>query len=160
MGCDIHGFWEVKDHTGNWMAIDTINPGRNYDWFGAIAAVRGGPDIGTAGRGVPDDASGAYRDMVDQWGVDLHSHTWLTPSEVQEACQEMNRRSIGSYNEEFDVHGYEIIPKLDTNVTQLIISWQNEMGDTAWDWYGTVKDLMFSGGTIEECVRFVACFDS
>jgi hypothetical protein len=72
----------------------------------------------------------------------------------------MNRRSIGSYNEEFDVYGYEPIPKLDTNVTQLIINWRNDTEETAWDWYGTVKDLMFPGGTIEDCVRFVVCFDS
>jgi len=161
MGCDIHGFWEVKDHTGNWMAIDTINPGRNYDWFGIIAGVRGGPDIGTAHRGVPDDASGAYRDMVDAWGVDLHSHTWLSPSEVQGACHELGRLSIERYNDDRHDDGlYEPIPMLNTNVTQLIVSWGQSDSDVAWDWYGTVKELMIPGGNIEDCVRMVVCFDS
>jgi hypothetical protein len=160
MGCDIHGFWEVKDHTGNWMAINTINSGRNYEWFGVIAGVRGGPDIGTAHRGVPEDASAAYRNMVDRWGDDLHSHTWLTPPEVQKACQEMNRRSVESYNEEFDAYGYEPIPEPDTKVTQLIVSRTNLGDDVTLNWHGSIKDLMRPNGIIENCVRFVVCFDN
>jgi hypothetical protein len=160
MGCDIHGFWEVKDHTGNWMAFDTINPGRNYDWFGVIAAVRGGPDIGTAGRGMPDCPSGAYKDMVDEWGVDLHSHTWLTRAEVQEACHELNRRMIEAYDEHPNDHEYEMIPNSDTNVSQLIVGWGHNSDNIAWNWYGTVQDLMLPGGNLDECIRMVVCFDS
>jgi len=159
MGCDIHGFWEVKDHTGNWIAFRTINPGRNYMWFGIIAGVRGGPDIGTTSRGVPDDASGAYRDMVDEWGVDLHSHTWLTSSEVQKACGELSNRMVEAYNESHE-EAYEEVPQLDDTVDQLIVGWGDNHDNIAWNWFGKLKDLMYPGGTLNNCLRMVICFDS
>ena len=157
MGCDIHGFWEIKDHTGNWIAVDTINPSRNYEWFGVVAGVRSGPDIGTANRGIPDNSSGAYRDMIDEWGADLHSHTWLTRDEVLAACEELNRRLTEYYNDLTEHHEYP--PNLDTNVTQLIVGWGDNKDYVVWDWYGTVSDLMYPGGDINDCVRMVICFD-
>ena len=159
MGCDIHGFWEVKDHTGNWMAIDTINPQRNYIWFGIIAGVRGGPDIGTAQRGIPENPSGAYKDMMDEWGVDLHSSTWLTRAEVLKAMEELNRRLAESYNEPAEV-AYECVPDLQTKLSQIIVGWGDNKDNIAWNWYGTVQELMYPGGDINECVRMVVCFDS
>lgn len=159
MGCDIHGFWEVKDHTGNWIAFRTINPGRNYMWFGIIAGVRGGPDIGTASRGVPDDASGAYKDMVDEWGVDLHSHTWLTSNEVQKACEELNNRMVEAYNDPVE-SVYEEVPHLDDTVDQLIVGWGSNHDNIAWNWFGKLRDLMYPSGTVNNCLRLVVCFDS
>lgn len=159
MGADIHGFWEVKDHTGNWIAIDTINSQRNYMWFGIIAGVRGGPSIGTELRGVPSDASGAYRDLLDEWGVDLHSHTWLSISEVREACVELNRRMAESYNEPSE-SPYEFIPAEDMNITQLIVSWGRRNAGPSLSWYGTLKELMCKTGDINSNVRMVLCFDS
>lgn len=158
MGADIHGFWEVRDHTGNWMAIDTINPQRNYMWFGIIAGIRGGPDIGTAGRGVPPSPSGAYRDLLDTWGVDLHSHTWLSRREVIEACKELDNRMTESYNETVETP-YEVIPNSDTTLNQLIVGW-GDREHIAWDWFGTLKDLMSKTGDINSNIRMVVCFDS
>ena len=159
MGCDIHGFWEVKDHTGNWIAIRTVNPQRNYMWFGIIAGVRGGPDIGTAGRGIPDNASGAYKDMIDDWGVDLHSHTWLTGSEVSKACKELNTRMVEAYNDIQD-DPYEEVPGPDDAVDQLIVGWGNNRDNIAWNWFGKLRDLMYPSGDINDCLRMVVCFDS
>lgn len=162
MGADIHGFWEVKDHTGNWMAIDTVNPARNYMWFGIIAGVRGGPDIGTAHRGIPEKLSGAYRDLLDDWGADLHSHTWLSIDEVQEACKELNNRLVEAYNDPYD-DPYESIPYEDMKLSQLIIGWGSTTGDRehiAWDWFGTLQELMAPTGDIKTDVRMVVCFDS
>jgi len=159
MGCDIHGFWEVKDHTGNWIAFQTVNPERNYTWFGIIAAVRGGPDIGTASRGVPGDASGAYKDMVEAWGVDLHSHTWLTSNEVHKACGEFSNRMVEAYSESYE-EAYEDVPAPDDNVDQLIVGWGDNRDNIAWTWFGKLKDLMYPGGTTNDCLRMVICFDS
>lgn len=88
MGCDIHLVLEQK-HNGRWVGIDTFNGHtdrftgkycspvareRNYDRFAALAGVRGdGPEP----LGVPQDASETTRLLVDKWGSDGHSHSWL-----------------------------------------------------------------------------------
>jgi hypothetical protein len=70
--------------------------GRNYRLFGFLADVRngsgfGGIDTGDAvkpiamPRGVPDDASPEYKEIVDEWDSDGHSHSWLTLKELREA---------------------------------------------------------------------------
>lgn len=66
---------------------------RNYDLFAILANVRNG--YGFAGsdtgdgfvpiaspRGVPDDATDIYRQWVDQWSGDGHSHSWFTVAEL------------------------------------------------------------------------------
>lgn len=66
---------------------------RNYDLFAILAGVRNGS--GFAGsvtgegftpisppRGIPDDASAYYRHKVDEYGVDGHSHSWVTLKEL------------------------------------------------------------------------------
>jgi hypothetical protein len=62
---------------------------RNYDWFAVLADVRNGR--GFAGmmtgrgfaviaepKGVPYDACPEWIENVKEWGVDMHSHSWLT----------------------------------------------------------------------------------
>ena len=66
---------------------------RNYDLFALLADVRNG--FGFAGvprhqpivplsepRGVPDDASHAWLETVEQWDSDMHSHTYFTLQEL------------------------------------------------------------------------------
>ncbi|MBK25119.1 MAG: hypothetical protein CME70_14070 [Halobacteriovorax sp.] len=161
MGCDIHGFWEIKDHTGNWMAISSVYSQRDYVWFGIIAAVRGGPHIGTAARGIPNDPSIAYKGLLDAWGEDLHSHTWLTPKEVQEACQEYETRALEYHDDYMHTPGtnYETIPSYDTPVTRLITSYNHDdLSEISWT--GTVHDLMHPDGDVDSNIRMVICFDS
>lgn len=68
---------------------------RNYDLFAILANVRNGR--GFAGvitgegfkpiaypRGVPADASPEYQQYVEEWGVDGHSHSYLTLRELLE----------------------------------------------------------------------------
>jgi hypothetical protein len=68
--------------------------GRSYNLFSILADVRN--DRGFAGistgegfepiampRGVPDDASPEYRALVERWGIDGHSHSWLTLDELK-----------------------------------------------------------------------------
>jgi hypothetical protein len=100
MGADIHLFAEKRLHTGEWAAVQTFSPinrkavgldvTRPYDWlffiveernyalFAKLAGVRGN---GPQAKGVPDDASPLYRDYVDSWVSDGHSHSWCTATE-------------------------------------------------------------------------------
>ena len=99
MGCDIHLVLETR-HNGDWIAIDTftghsrpkwslkedehdysipVARGRNYERFAALAGVRG---FGPPPRGVPIDASQTARYLIDYYGVNGHSHSWLPLDEA------------------------------------------------------------------------------
>ena len=62
---------------------------RNYTLFGVIANVRNSNRDGqrvepiAEPKGVPDDASPEYKKLVERWGVDGHSHTYLTLAEIK-----------------------------------------------------------------------------
>ena len=111
MGCDIHLYHE-KWKDGKWITADNWSqdkynpPGRltvdfhsqlytdrNYRLFGVLANVRNG--FGFAGiktgdpvipitmpRGIPKDACPEYLSEVESWGVDGHSHSWLTLNDL------------------------------------------------------------------------------
>jgi len=70
--------------------------GRNYNLFGFLANVRNG--FGFAGvdtgneikpislpKGLPKDVSDYIKKQSDDWGVDGHSHSWLTIEELEKA---------------------------------------------------------------------------
>lgn len=100
MGADIHLFAEKKLKSGEWATVQTFSPinrkavgldvtrpydwlffiveGRNYALFAKLAGVRGN---GPQAKGVPDDASPLYREYVDSWLSDGHSHSWCTATE-------------------------------------------------------------------------------
>jgi len=105
MGCDIHLFverregdkwvscdrWEQED--GWYSVTNSFYYERNYDLFAILANVRNGR--GFAGvktgegfasisepRGVPADAAPEFLRVVEQWGVDGHSHSYLTVAEL------------------------------------------------------------------------------
>lgn len=73
---------------------------RNYRLFSLLANVRNEGDdvpfvpIAPTNRGVPPDASVEYLRLVEQWGVDGHSHTWVTMEEVFD--QTWHRRTFGA----------------------------------------------------------------
>ena len=109
MGCDIHLYQEQKID-GRWKSADTwsdkydegcvsvayddmIYTGRNYRLFSILANVRNGH--GFAGcktsdefnpismpRGLPSDVSELVEAESKKWGVDCHSHSWLTLREI------------------------------------------------------------------------------
>lgn len=65
--------------------------GRNYNLFSMLADVRNGyVSNGNTymikpidePRGVPSDASTAYKEYVDEWGADGHSHSYFTLAEL------------------------------------------------------------------------------
>lgn len=74
--------WVKED--GRWT-IDYDNrfySGRNYYLFTVLAGVRGnGPTI-LRPKGVPEDASYAYKMQLDSWGGDAHSASYFTLEEL------------------------------------------------------------------------------
>ena len=88
MGCDIHLILEKKIGA-NWVGVSLFNGfhtrnyphtvypiavDRSYARFSALAGVRGD---GPPPRGVPDDISVLAKSIVDEYGNDGHSHSWL-----------------------------------------------------------------------------------
>src|SRR4051812_44070727 len=99
MGADIHDWAEVK-RNGRWEAVGEVfddpyyrpehppdewnqpktqHPfrSRNYRVFTILAGVRndGGVQPIAGARGVPDDASDAVREQIDDYGPDGHDHS-------------------------------------------------------------------------------------
>lgn len=73
---------------------DSFYNNRNYRLFGMLADVRngrrgfGGADMGNAvtpmaePRGLPEDVCSEIENESDYWGLDGHSHSWLTLAEL------------------------------------------------------------------------------
>ncbi len=81
MGCDIHGWVEVRDG-GKWVAVREIkDQERNYQRFAALAGVRG---EGPPAKGMPHDISDTVRYHIERCGVDGHSHSHLSLVEAAE----------------------------------------------------------------------------
>jgi hypothetical protein len=94
MGCDIHIWTEIQAKDGSWDLLESKEAydGRNYGLFSILANVRNG--YGAAGcdtgdgfvpismpKGIPEDASDFYKSEVSKWGIDGHSHSFLTLKE-------------------------------------------------------------------------------
>ena len=96
MGCDIHLLVE-RQVDEKWITVrlfqgfhcrfsqnkyaSPVALARNYVRFAALAGVRGdGPEP----RGIPDDLSETAKLLVDEYGDDGHSHSWLPIEEATE----------------------------------------------------------------------------
>jgi hypothetical protein len=103
MGCDIHFFVEKKstaykrnesinkvleEHDvidPDWTLVqDEWCDDRNYRLFGILAGVRTSPKEGpiVEPRGFPDDASDDLSDNYKSWGLDAHSASYITLTEL------------------------------------------------------------------------------
>lgn len=87
MGCDIH--MHVEHRIGDtWKYVDPssieIWGWRNYELFSALAGVRNRFGVVPIfePRGVPDDVSQEVAKESEEWGVDGHSHTHLSLTEL------------------------------------------------------------------------------
>lgn len=91
---------------------DQLYNGRNYDLFGMLADVRNGygfagTDTGegfkpiAAPKGIPEDATTLYKEWVNQWSGDGHSHSWLTVAELlaYDWTQTTIKRGVVGYRE-------------------------------------------------------------
>jgi len=87
MGCDIHGWVEVKEKYG-WASVICIDEliWRNYDMFGSLFGVRNYAGFRpiAPNRGFPEDASYITKRDYKGWGIDAHSATWITWKEIKE----------------------------------------------------------------------------
>lgn len=86
MGCDIHGFLEIRNQDEVWEAKDRIPDDRDYDWFGILAGVRNYTNTRPIAepRGIPFGVSDEVKEKIDSWGMDGHSHSWLTYKDISE----------------------------------------------------------------------------
>jgi len=105
MGCDIHlyveklvnGKWEIQRgfvssmyeadseffSTAKFRNAVTPYDNRNYQLFGALAGVREDNIKPIAEpRGLPDDASPEVAAEAKDYGIDGHTHSWLTLKEI------------------------------------------------------------------------------
>lgn len=94
MGCDIHMVREEKVN-GKWLGASICDIDRSYLYFGALAGVCKDDVAHHPPRGVPEDASGTYKDLVEYWGVDGHSHSYLSPKEMEDALNECEKHITG-----------------------------------------------------------------
>lgn len=99
-------YHEVKNkETGQWEFKGEAYGGRNYDAFAILADVRNGR--GFAGvktgegfnpiadpKGVPSDASAEYKERVEDWKGDGHSHSYFTVAELK--AYDWNQTTIKS----------------------------------------------------------------
>jgi tRNA-binding EMAP/Myf-like protein len=90
MGCDVHGFVEVRRPSGvdehKWVAVLNIKHviRRGYDSFGSLFGVRNGSGFTpyAHARGLPGDLSEAARAAYESREVDAHSMSYLTLEDV------------------------------------------------------------------------------
>ena len=121
MGCDIHLVLERRvakglhgERNDRWVAVNTFEShhpaygsepwstpaarSRNYTRFAALAGVRG---EGPIPRGLPENISETTKYLIDMWGGDGHSHSYLP---VTEAAAIFLRTSSGLKDD--SVFGY------------------------------------------------------
>ena len=160
MGCDIHGLFEAKEKkTGKWLPFRAVSEGRSYEWFGVVAGVRRqGIAVVDTDRGIPDDTCDLWQSYCEDWGIDLHSHTWLTPSEVNSANQALRDHVRRVFSEEL-ANDYEEVPTPDEQMTEIIMGFGYPDNKTI-PWAGTIRDFIGENADIEECVRYVIAFDN
>jgi hypothetical protein len=84
MGADIHAHIEIK-WDGEWLYYSPVNISRNYELFARMAHMGRCKNIDPVAdnRGIPEDATKMTLIHNERWGVDGHSHSWLT---IEELC--------------------------------------------------------------------------
>lgn len=86
MACDIHVHTEVKIE-GQWRHYGTPDVARNYELFEKMAGVRGAVENAIIPpKGLPCDATFETKFDAARWGVDGHSHSWLSHAEIKKLC--------------------------------------------------------------------------
>lgn len=85
MGCDIHGYMEIKQY-GFWEAIKKLDDMRSYDFFGILADVRNYLNAipMRSYKGIPNDICSKTQEYIDSWNNDGHSHGWVFWKSIEE----------------------------------------------------------------------------
>lgn len=106
MGCDIHGYLEVKNNNNEWIcanfyqinrffedeggiefSIVNLLPSRNYTRFTQLCGVRdytGSCIPISQPKGLPSDVCKEIKKESDYWGSYGHSHSYVTLKEVMD----------------------------------------------------------------------------
>ena len=83
MGCDIHGWVEVKVGDKDIAVKEIKDSSRNYTRFSAMAGVRRRDDgVTLSPLGIPEDVSDTAKYDIDYWGTDGHSHSYMPLKEA------------------------------------------------------------------------------
>lgn len=84
MGCNIHGWIEVKQY--NYWTAQTREPmdDRNYSLFAYLANVRNytGIEPLSQPRGYPPNVAELTKKEIEEWSNDGHSHSWVSAEEI------------------------------------------------------------------------------
>lgn len=88
MGCDIHMHFEIKVN-GEWHHYGPARFSKNYAVFARMANVRNSTGVEPISkpRGLPDDCTFSTKLDSDHWGVDGHSHSYLSSKEFIDLCE-------------------------------------------------------------------------
>jgi hypothetical protein len=119
MGCDIHAMIERRaTHKGDsgepelwpwWINSGDPDLNRDYTLFGILAGVRDDSVTPISEpRGIPEDASSVMKAWHESWGVDAHSASFVTLSELvsydMSAVDEWGRKAIKNLIRQMRVH--------------------------------------------------------
>ena len=163
MGCDIHPFWEARSKDGTWHAIEDVDTGRSYDWFGLAAGVRRNFEESFEPRGMPPSPSWVWEYLNERSTDFFHSHSWLTPSELREVNRLWQKRINDDRDDDYDLKSERIRDFIVPLTTDHIIT-----GILIPDNDGKIKKIPFAGtlaefvgsDDIEDKVRLVFAFDN
>jgi hypothetical protein len=152
MGCDIHVYIEKrigKDSVwtadeGHHLEVEFEGSpdervwvhecsaaGRDYELFGLLAGVRSyGDECLYQPRELPADLSEKVRLAAENWGMDGHSHTYLTLSEFTE-CVEKSGYKLGANKSseafyEWDGRKFSDLPESYTTIINYCNKWIND----------------------------------
>lgn len=129
MGCDIHLI--VERQVGDkWIAVRLLDGyhnhidgkwsspaarSRSYERFAALAGVRGD---GPVAKGLPDDLSETARFLIDDYGSDGHSHSWLPVEEAVDIflkTQWKPETNLSEFNRKYPAYFYFGLEESDLN---------------------------------------------
>ncbi len=112
MSCDIHTIVEVKKEN-TWVGVEECPKEfseRNYSMFAFLANVRNRfMTKGFEPKGFPEDMSEQSRELAEKWDSDMHSKSYLTLKELDDADKSdylsVKCRVIGDFIKAFKEFG-------------------------------------------------------
>jgi hypothetical protein len=123
MGCDIHGWVEIKEN-GKWIAVKELkNDDRNYKRFAALAGVRDYEKTSQATpKGIPVDVSDTVDYHIRHFGVDGHSHSYMPISDAAKIFLETDYKT-DDLMQKFPVYYYFGMEEDDDGVNCRLVFW-------------------------------------
>ncbi len=163
MGCDIHPYWEARFSDGTWQMIEEVDCGRSYDWFGLAAGVRRNFEESFEPRGLPPFPSWTWEYLNERSEGFLHSHSWLSLSELGEVNRLWQKRINDDRDDDYDLKSERIrdfiVPLAPDHIITGILIPDNDGRVKKIPFAGTLAEFVGSND-IEDKVRLVFAFDN